>query len=621
MRTTVLAILAFLLSARPCCAQPEPPSAFRAQRDAGVHAREAAAQYDTIAEEIEVNFGRDGASRASAAREMLSGIVERDVPSALREIEEAGAGGSDEPRKSPAQAAILRKLQSLGAPADSSLAAKRLSERAAELAEAQAELRRTTARLAEVDVTGKPDRVQSRFRESVEKLSRSQADIAKATRALDRSANDALATAKDPERERIRGALSEADLGTAAGEADAAAGKLAQDERAQATADQASVLSRLEAMRKALSSGADIADTPARLSELAAQERRLADRSSGDAAERAAGQEQALRDLENAQANMTQPSLEASLANKAAGKMNEASRAFADAAQRSGEDREDKLAGAAKSAEEAAQLLDAAARTAADAKASQRGREFMAAAAAVARERDALEAILRLSQEQREVAQATDSMQPRSDDLRSLSDAQDMARKRAFELSQRRSADGATQPPPGAPSSAEVKDNLAKAAASMKSAAVALSQAKKFPAASEQRAAAGSIDKALEAQARSADSAAGKLAAAGKALADASNLADSEAVASALAEMSGGTQDDSPSQTGNGKPGRGSSGTGPAGLAQGSRSALGPQAQGRAWDARLGQKPEDRATQSGATAFPKGYEESLKRYYEAIARQ
>jgi len=627
----------------PANTDPEQP-----QREVGFSSGQAAADCVVLAEEMEINFGLPSARDAVDAQTVLDGVARQDVPVVLDAMAKLRSTGRADvnagvEKITSLQGAILARLRALMKPTAGSLGIEELKERAKAAAQAESRTKAASARFAPATLGKSESALTPEERAAIDRLTQAQSKVAGETAALEESARRLAADARagTETKERVAAALKAADLPLAAREAEESSRAIAANKLGEAIGLQDSALRRLEAFRNALEGREASGSMSERLAALAAEERKLANEadkaSRPDSAALANRQEQIRRETERLDSDMPRESIARSYTAAARDEMQKAAEALSKAAGRDGKSSPLSPSDAAAGQRKSADYLDGARKALDDAALAELWDQIQDSLDTLNLAQTGLDALDELIKNQKALQQRTQSAQPRSEALRKMTPEQDALRNGALQLAGApKDSDSAKIPPggrqPASGNSAAQSEKLAEAAKSMRAASESLSQSRGRMAASHQ-------DKAIEALEAARDAQAGRIAGLCKSLGQSAGAGQRaaprpvppglEAALSQMAQADGskpalsaaGVKGPLASRPQQPSTGRGASAAGLRGLSPGTTGPIGSAAAGDAWQAQLPPGTPYEIVQSASGAFPKGYEEVLRRYYETIARQ
>ncbi len=253
-----------------------------AEQEVGFLSREAANGYRTLAEEMEINFGGDKSADAVRARAALEEVAVKDVPAVLSKMVWLRTGG--EPERDNAALEVLReqhaiesKLRGMLAPGTSSLAVETLRQKAAALLDSLGKAREEARALA-LSTLGKSETdLSPREKTQLSKLADGQLAAAGDIRSLMRSADDAAGSRppRDQTGRLIADALDAAQLDKAGKSTDDAAESISGNRLAEAVAREDDAIRRLERFAQVLSGEEENPRTQEALSQLAKKQAEL----------------------------------------------------------------------------------------------------------------------------------------------------------------------------------------------------------------------------------------------------------------------------------------------------------------------------------------------------------
>ena len=584
-----------------------------AQRDVGVLSGDAAAGFERLAEEMEINFGEKKAEDARAARTVVTEVAERDAPSVAEEIARFrtagdGAAAAEAAKIVGAQDEIRAKLGPLIDAGAKSLSVEALEEKAQALVASGQEARESAKKLAAGTLGKRSEKLTQEERAKLAGLADAESRAAQEIAQLEKSALEAArgAGVTADEKTRVEEALRAGRLEEAQRDARAASQAIGENKLGEAVGRVESTQRQLEVFTNALSGARRTADDLDGAGAKAPHEGEVP----GGLEKRT---EQALLQFETARAKME-------ALDDIIGRQEELKDRTEDSQGKPDELR--RLSGAQ---EKLQQSLEDLAQQGADKgqkEGGEKGQAQKREEAGQARAQQAAQA--RSSEPQKGQEESGQSEGPGRRVRASGGEPtqEKTAQREALARAGTRSAPAGAGEKRAGPSG--------EAASAMRDAARALGRADGGNAVKSQAKAIAAMESERSGAARAAAGAAATLeamiAAAGGAggtavwpeglralLAKAAGELDS----AKTAEASGGGKRGAP--PGRALEARGNAATGLRGLSPGAPGTLGENPGGGNWQARLPAGAPPDIVQSASGAFPQGYEEALKKYYEALA--
>jgi hypothetical protein len=671
-------LTALLFAAAASAAETAPPASIAldesAQSAAGAAAQRAAADFDLLAEEAEINFGADNASRFEAAGAEMSEVAREDVPAVLDALSNLRTAGAAE---APAEArrvvalqdAILARLQGISGLGAGSLALESLKAKSDALITAQRADIDSTKRLATETGGAAPETLSPAQRAALDGLKDAQAKAARDIAQLSKSASEVPAPrAGQPAAAESVPTQGLADAADDAAQASRSAG---EGNLQQALAQEQSALDRLQSFRNSLEGSAQPAKPGEELASLQKEQDRLAGEtasaSRGELSSLASRQNDLEKKSERLQSSLSANPLARSYAAAASGEMRNAAESLMQSRAQVSQDRADAAkAQAAASQRKSSEYLAAAQKALDNPEAAQLENRMLDAMKDLDAEEGRLQKLDDLIAKEEDLKERTSARSGRNSSKRlaneqeklksDLARASQPSRQSPSQEARSKSASPSRQsssqagspsgksqssspsgkpasqpgssPPTGASPSPSQEEKTAEAATAMQAAARALTRGNLARASDSQEQAVAAMRSAHDAQAKRAASAFESL----------SQLADS-ASSSSIPRPLPPMVESLLSRASARLAGNGSKGGAPQPGAQPSTASLPAEAQsagirgfstsaagavgiapsGPAWQTVLPPGTPADILQSASGAFPRGYEEAVRRYYEAIA--